>query len=338
MKNIYFFSLLISLLIIYTSCNIDRSSKPSSTGKPGELVIVIKKGLDTTSTALRIKEYFAQPLKGLPQDEPVFTLAIVNPNAFTTVLQRHRNILRTEIKPGAKAQVSINNDVWAKDQLMIQVIAPDENSLIKILEGNHARFIDYFTDRELERLGEYIRKNKDRNISDILEKDHQVKLNVLKGFKKIVNEPEHNFIWLRQNIDRQKGGQIHEISRNILVYYKDYVSQEQFDAVKMMSFKDSVTQKWIPGSLPGSYLKSVDEYPDQYRVLNLNGSFAAELRGLWHLQGDFMGGPYVSISTVDTVRNRLVTAEAFVYAPQFDKREFVREMEAMLRSIEFTEK
>jgi hypothetical protein len=75
----------------------------------------------------------------------------------------------------------------------------------------------------------------------------------------------------------------------------------------------------------------------QYRSLNLNGTYTAELRGLWKVEGDFMGGPFISISQIDEKRNRIVTVEGYVYAPKFNKREYIRQLEAILYSLEFTE-
>ena len=45
-----------------------------------------------------------------------------------------------------------------------------------------------------------------------------------------------------------------------------------------------------------------------------------ETRGLWKMEHDAMGGPFVSHSRVDTLNNRVVVAEGFVYAPEKMKR------------------
>jgi hypothetical protein len=46
-----------------------------------------------------------------------------------------------------------------------------------------------------------------------------------------------------------------------------------------------------------------------------------------------MGGPFVSLSTVDEERRELITVEGFVYAPQFNKRDYLRELEAIVFSL-----
>ena len=73
----------------------------------------------------------------------------------------------------------------------------------------------------------------------------------------------------------------------------------------------------------------------EYREFMKGGRYYAELRGLWRLEGDFMGGPFVSLSTVDEVRNRIVTVEGYVYSPKKDKRNFLRQVEAILYTLDF---
>jgi hypothetical protein len=72
-----------------------------------------------------------------------------------------------------------------------------------------------------------------------------------------------------------------------------------------------------------------------FRSYMLSKKYTAELRGLWRVEGDFMGGPFVSISQIDEQRNRIVTVEGYVYAPKYNKREYIRQLEAILYTIKF---
>ena len=57
------------------------------------------------------------------------------------------------------------------------------------------------------------------------------------------------------------------------------------------------------------------------------------MRGLWRMQGDMMGGPFVSHTRLDKKNHRVVVAEGFVYAPETDKRNFMRRIEAALFTL-----
>ena len=58
-----------------------------------------------------------------------------------------------------------------------------------------------------------------------------------------------------------------------------------------------------------------------------------ETRGLWRMNGDFMGGPFLSYTIYDEKNDRILTIESLLYGPTAKKRNVVLEMEAMMRSI-----
>ena len=54
-------------------------------------------------------------------------------------------------------------------------------------------------------------------------------------------------------------------------------------------------------------------------------------RGLWEVQGDAMGGPFVS-HVIEHNGNTLIV-EAFVFAPSKKKRNYLRQLEAVLYTL-----
>ena len=50
------------------------------------------------------------------------------------------------------------------------------------------------------------------------------------------------------------------------------------------------------------------------------------------MENDFMGGPFYSLTLVDEGRGRLLTLEGYAYAPYFDKRPYIREVEGLIRT------
>ena len=79
--------------------------------------------------------------------------------------------------------------------------------------------------------------------------------------------------------------------------------------------------------------------PPQMRTVRVNDSTSAtEVRGLWKiLNGEAMGGPYVSLTRLDQVHGRIVTAEAFLYAAGQKKRTALRQAEAILYTLQLPE-
>jgi hypothetical protein len=63
--------------------------------------------------------------------------------------------------------------------------------------------------------------------------------------------------------------------------------------------------------------------------------YATEIRGLWKiLNGEAMGGPYVSHTRLDQVNGRVITAEVFLYAAGQKKRTALRQSEAILYTLQ----
>lgn len=51
------------------------------------------------------------------------------------------------------------------------------------------------------------------------------------------------------------------------------------------------------------------------------------------MENDGMGGPFVSHSRVDTVNNRVIVVEGFVFAPEKMKRGLIRRLEGALYTL-----
>ena len=55
------------------------------------------------------------------------------------------------------------------------------------------------------------------------------------------------------------------------------------------------------------------------------------------MKNNFMGGGFIYLACLDEKRDRVVGAFGYVFAPGFDKREYVREVEAIVKSLKFQE-
>ena len=71
-----------------------------------------------------------------------------------------------------------------------------------------------------------------------------------------------------------------------------------------------------------------------YKEITHKGAIAAEVKGLWRRENDFMGGPFYSLTMYDEATASLVTVEGYTYAPYFDKREYMREIEGIVKTAQ----
>ena len=90
----------------------------------------------------------------------------------------------------------------------------------------------------------------------------------------------------------------------------------------------------IPGAREGMYM-STDSLMTDVRPTSVQGDYALEARGLWRIKGDFMGGPFVSYTTVNTQTNEVITLDCYVYSPSLPKRNYMRSLEHLKYLISF---
>ena len=94
--------------------------------------------------------------------------------------------------------------------------------------------------------------------------------------------------------------------------------------------RNAMLKDLVPGQSKGSYMVTEMNFPISFKHFDFQKNYAVEMRGLWKVNGDFMGGPFVNISFLDSVNNRIICMDAYVYYPNHNKRELLRELEAIM--------
>ena len=61
----------------------------------------------------------------------------------------------------------------------------------------------------------------------------------------------------------------------------------------------------------------------------------AEIRGFWEVYNDYMGGPFVSHVFYSRDGQEMIVLQGFVYAPKYDKRQYMRQVESIIYSFEW---
>jgi hypothetical protein len=96
------------------------------------------------------------------------------------------------------------------------------------------------------------------------------------------------------------------------------------------------TERAVPGPLDGSFMKINTVYPVQYTETQLADRYASELRGLWDVEGAIMGGSFVCRALLDERFDRVIYIHAFLFAPGKDKRNYMRQLEAIMSSTKLS--
>ena len=69
------------------------------------------------------------------------------------------------------------------------------------------------------------------------------------------------------------------------------------------------------------------------------GKFDAyETRGTWEVKGDYMGGPFLNYIVKDTLNNRMIFLDGFVFSPSQRKRDNIIELQSIISSLKIYNK
>lgn len=326
---------LLFIIGIILSCSSNNEGfLPGYSGNAGEVVVVMDAPYLKNAPGLLLENVLSQPQWGLAQAEPVFTPILLASKGFKNIFRTHRNIILAIISDSITAPVfNAHRNKWSKGQLVIYLKAPDEAGFIQLVNERKTQISDFFSYVETERL---IEKNKEfgqHELSGKICSNHNVNVLLQKDCYMALDTT--SFVWIRNERERNKGGYAHQVSLGVILYYYPYTDTSAFRIENLLSIKDSLTKKYITGTANGSYMTtSYKLILPESRILSFKKNYAVEIRGLWRMEGDFMGGPFYLLAMLDEKKQRIVIADGYVFAPEFDKLEYLLEVEAMVKSLE----
>lgn len=321
---------LLMAMTVLSSCDkTPTARKDRSSGGTSEILVVTQNeeqwdGMIGDS----IRAFFLQPQYGLPQPEPLNKLAHINVSNFSEMFKKHKSLLLVEIDPTLdKAIVETGEDLWAAPQRVYKIIAPSRTSWCETFNEFKEAYKVMYDKVERDRILSVLRPSTDNEIVKLIQDKFGFKLTIPSGFYVAKDEPD--FLWLRKELPKNSFG--------IFVYTTPYKDTMQLELNSLVSVRDRLLQKYIPGPTDGSFMTTEKEFvpPMLNYIATFPTGFAAEMRGMWCLVGDYMAGPFVSYSFPDETTGNLVTLEGYVYYPNHDKRDDLLQLQSILYSVDF---
>lgn len=321
------FSFLVAgLYACNSSQNGNETTKPDSVGSTAEVLVVLQNPQQWSSPiGTVIKKYFQAPIYGLPQPEPLFRLLHVDLGSFSYIFKTQRNILMVKIDPKAKPDIKIVKDVWAVPQLVFYVTAPSEQDFADVFKDHHDFFIQEFMKSERQRILNFFRSSLDPKAMQKVQNSFGFTLNIPAGFYVAKTDP--GFMWIRHETAKS--------SQGIMIISEPYTDTAQFSRESILTRIQKYQKKYIPGPSQGSYMSLDRKYiiPRYSHITNFPTKYAAKITGLWRVEHDFMGGPFISYTFFDSKSNQIVTLFGYVYYPNHKKRDLLMQVESLLYSI-----
>lgn len=299
---------------------------PPSTGGVNSLMVVMDTELWQGPVGNKIRDEFAAQVLGLPQREPIFTITQVPPKVFKGTTTYSRSVLYVEKDSTSLAH--IKDDAYAKPQKVAVVTGATEKIMIQNLDSLATRAIAAFKEVEIaeaqKRFGRSLSEDK------ALEEEFGLRLKVPSLYK--VGKREKNFVWM--DIQIPKG------TMNIIAYelpWDSFRNDSTFveDIVRM---RDSIGQKYVPGPYENTYMITEKAFAPYIFPAEIGGKKAVEVKGMWEIHGYPMAGPFLTYIINDEENQRKMVLEGFTFAPSAEKRDYMFELEAILRTVDFDPK
>ncbi|TNJ47270.1 DUF4837 family protein [Tamlana fucoidanivorans] len=316
---------LVILFSLFVSCGDKKKSTekflPDASGAINNVSVVATNELWEGIVGEEIRAILGKPIYGLPQDEPTFTVSQIPPKVFSGFVTKNRTVLKIEISKDA--DIKFLDDVYAKPQKVIVVSGQTRQDIIAVLKEHDVKIVEVFRNMELAERQRQMAKSP-HNFNAIKEK---LGLTIqFASVYRIAKEAE-NFFWIRKDITTG--------TNNLLIYELPLEAIKEHDSVvsEIIKIRDSIGKAYIEGPVEGSYLSTQNAYAPFISEMSIDNKLTYETKGIWRVENAFMGGPFINYAIKDDINKRWVMVEGFSFAPSVEKRNYMLELESIIKSV-----
>lgn len=326
--------LLVFSVILLVSCKDKASNKEillDSSGNINNVSVVLDNELWDGSVGDAIRSVLAAPIYGLPQDEPLFTISQIPPSVFTGFVTKNRTILKIEVSNNSDIQILDN--VYAQPQKVVVISGKSRQDIIDLIIENAPKIVTTFKNEEIAARQRQMSKSPHKYKS--IEKKLGLTIQFPSAYR--ISKESDNFFWIRKDITTG--------TTNLMIFEVPYNAIKRNDSLvnQIVKIRDSIGKIYIKGRQDGeinssgekieSYMTTEDAYAPFLHETILDNKATIEVKGIWDLKADFMGGPFINYAIEDKINKRWVIVEGFAFAPSVEKRDYMLELEAIIKSI-----
>ncbi len=325
MRDIRAIFLALIAAIVAISCDAFRvvsNNEVTSQGAPYELIIVCNQPQWEGAMGDTLRTIFRADIPYLQQSEPFFDVLRVTTQGYNNLVLRHRNILRTIVNPLAtETAASVQYNLHATPQIVITVEGGSDSSVTNYISTNREKLLDVLEDAERQRAVAYGKKYGVKSLEAAIKSRFDITMSIPEGYT-MRNELD-DFMWISYEYPTA--------SQGLFIYrYPAKGGTRALGVERLTAARNRYAAK-IPGPVDGSYMTTVAEYTPDSKSYSIDGRVWVELRGFWNVANDFMGGPFISYSTLDG--DDVVTIDMYVYSPKLGKRNFIKGLEHLIYNV-----
>lgn len=340
MKRLFNIAIVVLAALSAVGCKnfntLSNGGKKTAQGAPYELLVVCPASEWEGSVGESLRSLLERPVEMINQYEPLFTVLRITPNDFKNMLPAHRNILKVLVSPKVEtASTAVQYNVEAAPQIVITLQGPTQQSLVDYLADNGENLLYVLEMAERDRTIRFAERHGVKALGEIIGNMFGIEMKVPQGYE--LRSQSEDFVWASYEFPTS--------SQGFFIYTYPYQGKGSLTAEDLVRMRNMFASR-IPGPSAGSYMTTVDKLPDaeakeyvpfapEYRTIKIGNRIWVEMRGLWEVENDFMGGPFVSYTTVNEKTGKVLTLDCYVYSPKHGKRNYLRALEHLVYLIEF---
>lgn len=319
--------LILAALAALVSCKNTKALLPNVSGKAGEIIVVIDKTDWEGNLGTKVRELLACDCPFLAQKEPLYSLVNVAPGGFGDLFKVHRNIVYFAINQQLDSSaVAYRHDVWASPQCLVQISAHNSDEAADLLAKEGKTIVGFIEQAERDRVIRNSIRYEEREIAPKVSEKFGGSPHFPMGYK--IKKLTDDFGWIADEKQYTIQG--------ILIYkYLATGAADELGVDNIIAKRNQILKLNVPGMFENTWMTTGEYMPPQIEFFRYRGRDFAQVRGLWEVENDYMGGPFVSHSFYSPDGAYVIVAEAFVYAPKYDKRQYLRQVESILFSWEW---
>lgn len=323
------FALLLFASLLFTACHNTKPLLPSVSGKAGEIIVVMEKPDWEGALGNDTRELLAGDCPWLATREPLYSLVNVVPSGFGDLFKVHRNIVKFDINQQVDSSfVAYRHDVWSQPQCVIQVIAKNVEEAQNLLATKGSMIINSIETAERDRVIRNSIRYEEGAVTNAVMEVFGGAPRIPTGYK--LRKISEDFAWIAKDYQF--------VYQDLFIYRYPVNEAEPFTVENIIAHRNEMLKANVPGMIDNTYMKTSDGFPVSVEHIKYRGRYFSQTRGYWDVEGDYMGGPFVSHSFYSPDGSEIIVAEGFVYAPRYDKRQYLRQVESVLYSWEWAQK
>lgn len=327
----YFFAIVTSVLLLI-SCKkeiteeqrqaiSEEGAYAHSAGRVNTLTVIMENHLWEGQLGDAVREVLAGNVSGLPQEEPLFTLKQMPKTAFAGFAKKSRGYIT--FQEGETISFSSFKNKFARPQIGLAVTGVTETELISNFLNHKKEIIETFKELELTHKQSFFKTQLDLKT---LKENLGYTLSVPKAYR--VAKDSANFVWLRKDIPQ---GSLNLTMYNVpKTFFKDSLSIVQ----NIIAMRNQISGSNIPVNKGGRFITEAAFSPF-FKTIEIQGLTVFETKGTWEVENMFMAGPFVNYVINDRSSDTYKVLEGFVFAPTITKRDYIFELEAIIKTISF---